>query len=212
MVFLNHFLALTLSRHSSKFHPPEITSISIIFHLPRFDSSMSPKQGTSVIRTKKEKMRSFHHTTNDERLAMLIWLETPSNRDILDERAVVGKPVSGKGVKKTGYEGMAQFVNQRCKTKWDYRIAMTRYAGYRKLYNTAKRECKMSGFGSQTGMWKTGLHPFKLNWKICAHILQGLMPFTESESTCPRHFKIILAWRKSLVMKRKALVTRMAMN
>jgi len=42
---------------------------------------------------------------------------------------------------------MAQFVNQRCKTKWDYKAAKSRYCGYRKLYNAAKRECDKTGFG-----------------------------------------------------------------
>ncbi|CAG8779327.1 22540_t:CDS:2, partial [Dentiscutata erythropus] len=64
-------------------------------------------------------------TTNDQKLAMVMFIENPENRNIIDGKAVTGLPISGKPVTKNArYAQMALFVNKRCKdSNWDAKIA-----------------------------------------------------------------------------------------
>jgi hypothetical protein len=74
---------------------------------------------------------------------MIEWLEVKTNFNLLVGAATTsmktGTVAGAKLTKKSAYEGLADFVNQKCGLKWDWRNAEARVRGYIKRFRSTKR-------------------------------------------------------------------------
>lgn len=88
------------------------------------------------------------NTTDAERLAIIHWLKSSSNFDLIVGNAAKGPVVAGAKLKKTdAYQDLAQTVNRACGSEWTKAIAKSRYEAYYKLYKETKWKSTRTGFG-----------------------------------------------------------------
>ena len=101
--------------------------------------SVASNQGSKQSRSRGEK------TTWKQRYEMCNWLSHSSNFAWITGSATTGlkHPVAGTHLnKKTAYADLAEYVNQKCGTKWDQKSGESRYKGYVKLYKETANALK----------------------------------------------------------------------
>ena len=107
-----------------------------------------------------EKSRTFTHTSKEQKLAMVMFLEDSSNFRIITGSAIQGPPVGGKRLRKiNGFKLMADFVNKKVPgSYWDAKTAKNRFELYLKAYKKTRKLSISTGWGVTESDKKKGIH------------------------------------------------------